>query len=109
MRLIALAAIAAALAGCQTVRTFDRDLMSRFEMTGPDAWTMTVTTAANYPADSEKHEAIRIGWIGDFARANGCAEFEVTDRQLTRAPTDNFMRTGTSDQVGTLRYTGACR
>lgn len=97
------------LASCSSIRTFDRDLMTRFAMSGPGQWEMTTTTAANYPIESEKHEAIRLGWIDDHIRANGCSSFEVTERLVTRAPTDNKLRTGGSTNVGTIRYTGTCR
>lgn len=113
MRMLAIrttvAVLVLSLAACASVRKFDRDAMSRFAMTAPGAWTMTVTTAANYPIDSGKHEAIRLGWIEDHIRANGCTTFEVVDRQLTLAPTDRFTRTGWSDNVGTLAYSGTCR
>jgi len=105
--LIAVACLA--ISGCSTLRTMDRDLITRFSMTGPGHWEMTAGTAANYPIDSEKHEAIRLGWIEDYIRANGCTTFEVHERVVTRAPTDNVGRVGFSKNVGSIRYTGTCK
>lgn len=96
------------LAGCATAHKWDRATMTRFEMTGADTWRMTATTAANYPPESEKAEAIRLGWIDQHAQANDCAAPEVTERRWTAMPTDSFSRTGTSKSVGTLIYEGRC-
>lgn len=94
--------------GCASVHRWDRNSMTKFEMTSSETWRMTVTTAANYPPQSEKAEAIRQNWILDHARANGCREVVVKDRVWTKQPTDTFSRTGFSDSVGTLSYTGTC-
>lgn len=97
------------LAGCATVHKMDRQMMTDFQMIAPGQWAMSATTAANYPVDSEKAEAIRIEWIGQHIRANGCTTFQVDSRNWTKTPTDNFMVTGASENVGKMYYKGTCQ
>jgi len=102
MRKFSMIVMAAALAGCSTIHSLDRNAMTRFEIKDNGDWTMAATTAANYPVDSEKAEAIRRNWISEHARANGCTGFEITSREWTKAVGS------ISESVGTLNYAGTC-
>lgn len=103
------ALLLACVAGCATVHKMDRQMLTQFQMVEPGQWTMSAGTAANYPVDSEKAESIRLGWIDQYIRANGCTTFKVESRGWTKTPTDNFMVTGASDNVGRLYYKGTCQ
>lgn len=83
--------------------------MTQFQLVEPGVWTMSAGTAANYPPESEKAESIRMGWIDQYVRANGCTTFEVESRSWTKTPTDNFLVTGPSESVGRVYYKGTCR
>lgn len=103
--IVMVACFASALVGCATL---DRSSESRFEMVTDTSWRLWARTASNYAPDSERAEAIRLGWIQKYTEANGCRSFKVTDRRWTKEPTDNFMRTGFSESMGALVYTGSC-
>ena len=107
MRVVFISAIFL-LTGCAAIHKIDRDVLTQFEMEADDTWRMTARTAANYPVESEKAEGIRMQWLDDHLRANGCRDHEVTERVWTKAPTDNFINTGFSKNVGVLVYHGTC-
>jgi len=86
----------------------DRMLMTDFEMTSQESWTMKVQTASNYKPNDEQAEEIRINWLTQFTQENKCSGFEITSRVWTKSPTDNFIQTGFSESVGKLVYKGIC-
>lgn len=102
---VVVACLAAALVGCATL---DRSTESRFEMVTDSSWRLWARTSSNYAPDSERAEAIRMGWIRTYTEANDCRSFQVTDRRWTKEPTDNIVRTGFSQSMGALVYTGTC-
>ena len=100
-----------AIGGCATVHKMDRGMMSKFEMLSPTEWRMTASTAASYPPESAKAEAIRKEWIEQYTKTNGCSSFTVSNRIWTKTPSDSVVASGFSkftDSVGTLLYTGTC-
>lgn len=102
MRTLLVLTAAVLLAGCSTVHRLDRSVMTEFRMVSPESWEMTVGTGINYPPDSEKAEAIRLQWIGEHAKANGCTSYAVASRQFTKSAS-SF-----AESAGMLTYTGSC-
>jgi len=101
MRILLIAA-AIALAGCSTIHNLDRSSVTQFEMTGADSWRMTATTSLNYPADSDRAEQARLGWIAQHTQEQGCTDYEVSSRTWTK------LAGMVPDKVGSLLYEGRC-
>lgn len=88
--------------------TIDRSTVSNFQMTSSNTWIFKAKTAINYKKDDPDHEKIRINWLNQYTSANNCPNYKITSRVWTKEPTDNFIRTGFSDDVGLLVYKGEC-
>lgn len=108
MKLLMTATCLSLLAGC-TFSSVERAATTEFEMVAENEWIMRAGTAANYKPDSTKAEATRLKWLSEYLASNNCPKYEISSRVWTKTPTDNFMKTGFSESVGTMIYKGTCK